>query len=179
VIDFNSDELHPINLAIGVIWRDRPISINIREMQKGQHDTFRIRDFTRSDGVVMAITWPFQGEALYDSADYSYEAKLDTNFTGIADGDISTPDKFELLGNYPNPFNSSSMIFFNWQLPSSNYTISVYDIGGRLINSQSGSAATGVNRIRWNARNDLAGGVYFYRLSVGEDHLDGKMLYLK
>jgi hypothetical protein len=178
-ISFTSGENNKIDLALGIIRQNQPVAYSTYELDKGERLTLRIRDFSSSQGAVLAVNWPYQGTISYDSADYHYEAKLDTNFTGITDNETITPERFELLGNYPNPFNSSSIIFFNWNLAPANYTIAMYDIGGRLIDSRTGLAYTGTNKINWTAPGELAGGVYFYRLSLDGYHLDGKMLFLK
>jgi len=77
------------------------------------------------------------------------------------------PDQIELLGNFPNPFNSSTTILcFIPQRLSSN--LEIYDIAGRLVTSIPVNFKAGVNSVFWNGRsssNDEAtSGVYFYRI---------------
>ncbi len=73
------------------------------------------------------------------------------------------PTEFQLLGNYPNPFNPSTTIQFN--LPfEGNVTLTVYDMLGRSISSKEfGEMKTGFNSITYNA-SGLSTGVYFYQL---------------
>lgn len=77
------------------------------------------------------------------------------------------PTEFLLSQNYPNPFNPSTTI--RYQLPKKNHiTLKIYDIPGRevatLVNEQK---SPGEYAVQWNSGN-AAGGVYFYRLQVGD-----------
>ena len=87
-----------------------------------------------------------------------------------------------LSQNYPNPFNPSTKI--SWQSPVGSWqTLKVYDILGNEV-------ATLVNEYR-NAGNyeidfqstvgshQLANGVYFYQLRVGDYIETKKMILLK
>jgi hypothetical protein len=170
---------HPLDLAIEIIYNDRPPVYCLRKVERGQQVTIRILDFIKTDGVVMAINWPYQGITIYDSAGYSYFAAIDTLVSGLDDQYSEIPDKFEITNIYPNPFNSSCRLNFNWNLAPIDYTIKIYDIGGRLVDSFGGHADKGDNQSTWTPRSDFAGGVYFYRLSIGGVESAGKMVYLK
>ena len=76
-----------------------------------------------------------------------------------------TPERFRLNQNYPNPFNPGTMVSFT--IPRSSFVnVTVYDVLGRevvtLVNEEK---APGRYQVPWDAR-DLAGGVYFLRLSL-------------
>ena len=80
-----------------------------------------------------------------------------------ASGDENLPDKFELHGNYPNPFNPATTI--SYSLPESMHiTVEIYDIIGRrvarLVNQQQGA---GTHNVVWDA-SSAASGTYLYRL---------------
>jgi len=88
------------------------------------------------------------------------------------------PTEIVLHGNAPNPFNPDTFISFT--LPSDeNVRITVYDITGReaarLVDSR---MSAGTHRIVFNGE-DLASGVYFYRLESKNRVSTGKMLLLK
>lgn len=75
---------------------------------------------------------------------------------------VQAPEKFRLLGNYPNPFNPSTTIQFEMPV-SSRFQISVYNANGQLVSSVEGTATAGV----WNEQVNLSAqptGVYFYRV---------------
>jgi Protein of unknown function (DUF3160)/FlgD Ig-like domain len=88
--------------------------------------------------------------------------------------------------NYPNPFNSSTIISFTippW-LENANADLSLYDIQGRLVKRLlSQKLPAGNFSTKWdgtsNNGNIVATGVYFYHLVVGSQHLSGKMSFVK
>ena len=75
------------------------------------------------------------------------------------------PKTFELYGNYPNPFNPSTTIYF--QLPcESKVSLNVYDITGRKIDTLiNGIMQSGYHDVQFNP-NGISSGVYFYRLTA-------------
>ena len=84
--------------------------------------------------------------------------------------DDNNPKKYELLGNYPNPFNPSTKI--SYALPyHSSVDLIIYDILGREIKSFNiSSQSSGKQYITWNGTNDynvpVSSGVYLYRISI-------------
>jgi photosystem II stability/assembly factor-like uncharacterized protein len=91
------------------------------------------------------------------------------------------PDKFELYQNYPNPFNPKTN--FKLQIPNSkfdNVKLVIYDVLGKevetLINEK---LEPGIYEVEFDG-NNLASGVYYYSLIVGDNIIDTKkMLLLK
>lgn len=83
---------------------------------------------------------------------------------------------FYLYQNYPNPFNSSTRI--SYRLPSrTSVSIKIYDISGREISTVINKTQDAGNySLSWNAEN-LASGIYFYRLST-EDFLETRRMIL-
>jgi hypothetical protein len=98
--------------------------------------------------------------------------------SGTDDGDPGLPSAFTLHRNYPNPFNSTTLISFD--LPwASNARLDVFDIQGRLVaNLFDKSLPAGRHRISWNAGR-LPSGIYFYRLSSGDFTAAGRMILLR
>jgi len=100
--------------------------------------------------------------------------------TGIEDfngGKI--PTSFALAQNYPNPFNPTTRI--SYMLPSSEFvSLKVYDIIGREIQTLVSEVQTaGTYSINFDA-NELTGGIYFYRLQIGDKFTETKkMLFIK
>ena len=93
------------------------------------------------------------------------------------------PDLVVLYQNVPNPFNSMTNIEFQLARESV-IGINIYDLNGNLVrNLYSGSLNAGYHKINWNGtncNNQLASsGVYFYRLSIGDNYLSRNMLMLK
>jgi hypothetical protein len=88
------------------------------------------------------------------------------------------PQTFALLQNYPNPFNSRTQIRF--ELPRAGQVeLAVFDVTGRqAAKLLSGPLSGGPHELSFDARN-LAGGIYFYRLSSGDFSQTRKMVLLK
>ena len=83
------------------------------------------------------------------------------------------PDEFSLQQNFPNPFNPETTI--NYTLPvSADIELKIFDILGRhvktLVNRKE---HPGSYSIKWNGKdkfeNQVASGVYFYRLDAKSD----------
>lgn len=91
--------------------------------------------------------------------------------------------KLELAQCSPNPFNPSTTI--GYTVPSRiNVTLQIFDVAGRLVNTLiNESRDAGRYSATWNGRNDagesVGSGVYFYRLSAGNNSLTKKMVLLK
>ncbi len=104
--------------------------------------------------------------------------------TGIEkQSDNEKPADFSLSQNYPNPFNPTTTILFS--LPVYSYVvIKVYDILGReiatLVNEEK---APGSYEVKFNAHsnggNNLASGIYFYRITAGSFTATKKFVLLK
>lgn len=96
----------------------------------------------------------------------------------ISDNQGILPPRILLGNNYPNPFNAKTVI--RYILPeASNVTVSIYDIGGRLIETLLESEmSTGVHQIIWDA-GDRQSGVYFYKITADDTHTIGKLTLTK
>ncbi len=83
---------------------------------------------------------------------------------------------FELLNNYPNPFNPSTTIRFT--LPETGFTnLSVYNAQGQLVRTLlNGLTAGGQHDVDFQA-DGLSSGTYFYTLET-EDHSETRPMVL-
>lgn len=91
---------------------------------------------------------------------------------------VSLPEKFELLGNYPNPFNPVTRI--EYRLPAtSKVQLTVYNLVGQkiavLINEVQ---PAGVHSVAFEPR-ELPSGLYIYRLETPTQSLSSKMILMK
>jgi hypothetical protein len=93
----------------------------------------------------------------------------------------ATPQEFALHQNYPNPFNSSTVITFS--LPrTAPTTLKVFNLLGQEVATLvNGLYEAGQYRVEFGSKNtsanELASGVYFYRLQSG-DFVETKKLLL-
>ena len=109
---------------------------------------------------------------------WSYMGALST----VNDNNI-TVDRFELKGNYPNPFNPTTKIRFTNDR-SSNVKVTVYSLNGKkvatIMNRQVNAGAYDVS---WNGKNSngtiVPTGMYLYDIESDGRRLQGKMLFLK
>ena len=76
----------------------------------------------------------------------------------------------------PNPFRTAFAIRFS--LPQdSRVSIKLYDANGRQVaNIADKDLAAGDHAIRWDAKNELPSGMYFYRVEAGSMISHGKMV---
>ncbi len=81
-----------------------------------------------------------------------------------------TPKEYNLLGNYPNPFNPTTTISYN--LPRmSDVELKIYDILGNEVKSFFvPSQSVGTQNIVWNGSNNyneqVSSGIYIYRFKA-------------
>ena len=92
--------------------------------------------------------------------------------------DEFSPERFELIGNYPNPFNASTSIYFT--LPgTAQVTIEVFDVSGANVAEIDGGLFNPGNHSMNFDASDLTSGIYFYRLSAGDFSATHKMILLR
>lgn len=116
----------------------------------------------------------------------AYEVKVYVfvTATGVGGGSGGVPGgDVRLEQNYPNPFNPSTTIGF--VLPhESHITLSVYDIQGRLVKTlKNGTVQGGYGEVVWDGEDQsgdaVSSGVYFYRLTAGDQTITRKTVLLK
>ncbi len=111
-----------------------------------------------------------------------YVLASESSPTGI-DSRRSTPSSFELLGNYPNPFNPETTIAFRLDEPM-RVTLQIYNLGGqKLITLVDDWRNPGLHRVIWNGKDaggrTLSSGMYMIRLQAGEQVQSKPVLLVK
>lgn len=102
--------------------------------------------------------------------------------TDVNDESIEVND-FELLGNYPNPFNPVTSIVFN--LPSEQrVTISIFNhLGEKIKDLVDQVFNSGKNIVVWDGLNNqnilVSSGIYLYKVDAMTKSLFGKMILQK
>ncbi len=97
---------------------------------------------------------------------------------GVDDHVNATPRTFHLKQNYPNPFNPVTVISGQWSMTSVVH-LAVYDIlGHEVAVLANGRYPAGQYSFSFNA-GGLASGVYYYRLTTGNNAATRSMLLLK
>ena len=98
----------------------------------------------------------------------------------VADKD---PLSFKLTPAYPNPFNPVTTIVYDLPSPC-HVKLIVYDMLGRMVRVLDDCRmGAGRHEAVWGGRdfrdNDVASGVYFYRITAGNAIRSGKMMLIK
>lgn len=102
----------------------------------------------------------------------------DSSLVTSIEEDPKLINKFGLFQNYPNPFNPSTTI--SYELPHSSYvTLSVYNGLGELNSVLvKGYMSEGIHEVTFEPQ-ELASGLYFYRINADGFNDVKKMLFLK
>ena len=92
-------------------------------------------------------------------------------------------EKFELKGNYPNPFNPTTKIRFSNDR-SSNVKVTIYSLKGEKVATlMNKKVNAGTYDVTWNGKNSkgkiVPTGMYLYNVESDQRTLQGKMLFLK
>ncbi len=115
----------------------------------------------------------------------AFIAKNFSPTTGVEADAATLPQAFTLQQNYPNPFsangtfgNPSTVISF--QLPASSHvTLKVFDVNGREVATLvDGEMAAGKHAVTFSSP-DLAGGLYFYKITAGKFSQTRKAVLMK
>lgn len=83
--------------------------------------------------------------------------------------------QFELMQNFPNPFNPSTTI--EYHLPkATDVSLKIYNLlGEEIAILQMGHFSAGKHSVQWNA-SGIASGVYLYRLQTSDFTATGKLV---
>jgi hypothetical protein len=98
-------------------------------------------------------------------------------------GQPNLPKAFSLSQNYPNPFNPNTVI--EYALPMDcQVRIIVYNVLGQRVRTLANEfQKAGYKRVEWDSKNDggeeVASGVYFYKIKAAEFSESKKMVILK
>ena len=118
-----------------------------------------------------------------------YSVNADTILTileetvGI-DDEMTLPKNFSLSQNYPNPIRSSTTICFSIPKNARDATIEIYNVKGQLIKQfKIQNSKFKINEVLWDGTDydnqNVANGIYFYRLKVDNRSITKKMLLLR
>ena len=149
-------------------------------------------EWTDYDDNYMGFTYPNGGRLfvqLYANcipAKWSQYIDSHWDYTGAiasVDSDGLVVDKFELKGNYPNPFNPTTKIRFSNDKTAKVQVIVYSLIGERVATIHNSQLSPGIYDVTWNGMNSqgkvVPSGMYLYEVRSEQRSLQGKMLFLK
>jgi hypothetical protein len=126
---------------------------------------------------VIKSGWTYDEQGMSGLAPWNVAGKI------VAEKSESISTKPDLIGNYPNPFNPETYIYF--QLPEATHVVvAVFNTRGqeirRLVDSK---YAAGYHSLRWegmdNQGNSVSSGVYLYQLRTATFSQVRKMSLLR
>jgi len=99
------------------------------------------------------------------------------SITGLNEIENNILSDFDLKQNYPNPFNPSTTIQF--AIPKESFAkLEIFNtLGEKVSTLVSETLSKGTYEYKWNAEG-FPGGIYFYRLAVGQAFIQTKKLLL-
>ncbi len=118
-------------------------------------DSAYVEFYIFPDSTGPTTQWPMVSHDRLLTKNYNFV----DNVTSIADNREPIPSAFILKPNYPNPFNSVTVIEYG--LPAeSRVCVDIYDILGRKVADLfQGRQPAGIHRLKWEA-DDMPSGVY-------------------
>ena len=133
----------------------------------------------------MAITF---GQYIYlfggENDDFDVERSIErikiSDITDVKTEFVPKSGKsIELLGNFPNPFNPSTII--KYRVPyTQNISVMVYDVTGREVaRIDEGIKAAGEYNAAFKASENYTSGVYFFRIKGDNAIKTGKMILMR
>lgn len=140
--------------------------------------------YLNNPGSTLEPGWYYPGNSSAGTISlFLIRAYVTFGTTGIEGPVEILPSSFALGQNYPNPFNPNTIISYNLPKQSS-VQIKIYDAVGNEVRSLiSEDKAAGKYNILWDARdnfgNQVASGVYFYRITAGDFVQTKKMILMK
>jgi hypothetical protein len=126
--------------------------------------------------ITGSITLSGNNDALIIKTDSAFNSII---ISGIQNIYYSVPENFKIYKNYPNPFNSSTLIKF--YIPKNGIVnIVIYDILGKEIFSNKEYIYKGLNNKIINMSNmNLSSGIYFLRINFESNSEFIRLVYLK
>ncbi len=133
-----------------------------------------------SDSIGAHLAWA----ATFGGEQNVYYGRITLPIVGVEqEADGSAPRGFSLEQNFPNPFNSSTVISYKL-LVNTKATLRIYNLLGHEVRTlESGQRSAGVHEVSWDGKDHsgkaVASGVYLYRLEAGGAVKTKKLMLLK
>jgi len=152
-----------------------------------REQSFTLADYALFTSILLMPNGDFvfagEGRTALPSPKKTFIVRPDSNLyappIGISNINSKIPYSYILRQNFPNPFNSKTIIEFEIKKPAE-VNVKLFDINGKYIKTFTNCFLnTGVYKIHFEA-NDFASGVYFYQMLInGITFTTKKMILLK
>ena len=140
--------------------------------------------------LLILNTFLFSEIMIIETASETFEIELSEiesiEFAGMTDADfieVINQINFRLNQNHPNPFNPETTISFSIE-SRENVNLSIFNLKGQKVKTLlKKELISGQHSKVWTGDNDngiqVASGIYFYKLTIGEHTQTKKMIMLK
>ena len=178
---FNNKLTLLVNDQAVELGRDFPLDINQSEWQTLEIPLETFKLFGKIESIVFAGN--LEGTFYLDDVRLIAAAAPAPPTAILEDHTATLPHSFALHQSFPNPFNSSTVIHF--ALPQSGpVELSLYNLAGQKVTTlANGPHQPGTYTLHWDGRNtagqNLASGLYLYRLRAGTQAETRKLLILR
>ena len=156
--------------TILISFYDLPVntSIRIQDVITGS-----LIDTTINGQGSFLILNPLGFSSLYLTVNYTFTTAVENE-----NAKNEFPETLTLIQNYPNPFNPVTTIGY-YLRKNGNVKITIYNSSGEQVRILKDSyQTTGYNEVVFSADN-IATGIYYYELQMGEYSVTKRMLLLK
>ena len=109
-----------------------------------------------------------------------------TRLMALVKPELKVPAEYSLSQNYPNPFNPTTSIQYSVVSDQSrpHLTLKIFNLLGQEVRTLvDGAKEPGYHTVTWDGRDDsgqeVASGVYFYRLTAGNFADTKRMVLMK
>jgi enediyne biosynthesis protein E4 len=166
------------NIGGQPVWQTREI-----ESQSGYNSENLDLNFGLGSGVMVdtiIVQWISGTTSVFtnQSANRHLTISEDGTVNSIVNTTTALPDKFNLYQNYPNPFNPTTIIKFNIPDPGI-VSLKIYNELGKEIKTLANEFMNkGTYEISFNGE-ELASGIYFYKLEAGNFSESKSMMLIK
>ena len=131
---------------------------------QGSGTTNEPKSYSFSDNNLKAGNYKYRLKQIDFNSNFEYFSPANAEYITIY-----SPNVFSISQNYPNPSNPVSKI--DYQIPfSGNVNLTVYDVTGKAVMELvNGFQTADYHSVTFNG-NNLASGIYFYRISVRSEN---------
>ncbi len=162
-------------------WIIAPKGKILKTVDGGENWTYQLSQSTSYLSAITSLT-ENEGWIVGENGLILHTTNGGVTFIEDEENNFAQPKEFLLQQNYPNPFNPSTKI--SWQSPVGSWqTLKVYDILGNevatLVNEYRDAGSYEVEFNLASSIQNLASGIYFYKLQAGDFVETKKMIFLK
>jgi hypothetical protein len=176
--------VHGISFSTGHAQFEVQIDLSASQLNTSAGSSFGIYLFGYDGVGTFSGYWP-EETYNYWSLPAAYGTMILDPFTGIDELSPSMITVYELLPNYPNPFNPSTTIRYRLANTQAQQTVlTIYNSSGQLIQTLvDQSQNNGEYSVTWDGLNsqgkEVGSGIYFYQLKSGNFTQTHKLLKMK